>query len=264
MKSISIVGCGWLGLPLAEHLVDVGYTVKGTTSTKAKLIVLAEKDIQSYLYNAVEAILPPNDFFQADAAVITLPPSKIGKYYAKVLENLARKFKEQNCQQILFTSSIGVYKDYNGSISETAALDRSNERSERIIQAEEALQETFENSVILRLGGLIGKNRHPALFLTDRVMQTNAYQKINMVHLSDCIAAIHTLIAENVKNEVFNLVAPMHPAHEQFYTEYCKAVGLKPPTYVNFDAEHTGKIVSSKKITHQLGYQFIYSDPFDM
>ena len=31
------MGCGWLGLPLAEHLVRAGYTVHGSTTSPAKL-----------------------------------------------------------------------------------------------------------------------------------------------------------------------------------------------------------------------------------
>lgn len=35
--SVAIVGCGWLGLPLAEHLVGAGYRVHGSTTSPAKL-----------------------------------------------------------------------------------------------------------------------------------------------------------------------------------------------------------------------------------
>ena len=37
---ISIMGCGWLGLPLAAQLVKAGYNVKGSTTTPEKLEVL--------------------------------------------------------------------------------------------------------------------------------------------------------------------------------------------------------------------------------
>lgn len=29
-KTISILGCGWLGLPLGQHLVQQGYHIKGS------------------------------------------------------------------------------------------------------------------------------------------------------------------------------------------------------------------------------------------
>jgi 3-hydroxyisobutyrate dehydrogenase-like beta-hydroxyacid dehydrogenase len=33
-ESISILGCGWLGLPLAGELVREGYAVKGSTNAE--------------------------------------------------------------------------------------------------------------------------------------------------------------------------------------------------------------------------------------
>ena len=31
METISILGCGWLGLPLADYLIGKGYELKGST-----------------------------------------------------------------------------------------------------------------------------------------------------------------------------------------------------------------------------------------
>jgi 3-hydroxyisobutyrate dehydrogenase-like beta-hydroxyacid dehydrogenase len=32
-KSISILGCGWLGVPLAKHLIQKGFSVKGSVTS---------------------------------------------------------------------------------------------------------------------------------------------------------------------------------------------------------------------------------------
>ena len=37
MTQISILGCGWLGLPLAEALIKNGFSVKGSTTSSSKL-----------------------------------------------------------------------------------------------------------------------------------------------------------------------------------------------------------------------------------
>jgi len=44
-KTISILGTGWLGLPLGKKLLDQGYTVKGSTTTKENLKLLSEVGI---------------------------------------------------------------------------------------------------------------------------------------------------------------------------------------------------------------------------
>jgi 3-hydroxyisobutyrate dehydrogenase-like beta-hydroxyacid dehydrogenase len=52
---VSILGCGWLGLPLAKALVAENYTIKGSTTTPAKLDLLKEEDIEPFLIALSEA-----------------------------------------------------------------------------------------------------------------------------------------------------------------------------------------------------------------
>src|SRR5574343_621841 len=39
-EKIAILGCGWLGLPLAKSLLSKGYEVKGSTTSESKLVIL--------------------------------------------------------------------------------------------------------------------------------------------------------------------------------------------------------------------------------
>ena len=48
-KQISILGCGWLGLPLAKHFISKNYEVKGSTTTQEKTQMLADNKISPYL-----------------------------------------------------------------------------------------------------------------------------------------------------------------------------------------------------------------------
>ena len=45
---ISILGCGWLGLPLAKKLIENGYEVKGSTTSESKLELLKNAGISPY------------------------------------------------------------------------------------------------------------------------------------------------------------------------------------------------------------------------
>ena len=42
---IAVVGCGWLGFPLAKNFVELGNTVIGTTTSSEKLSDLQEAGI---------------------------------------------------------------------------------------------------------------------------------------------------------------------------------------------------------------------------
>ena len=45
---ISILGCGWLGFPLAKSLVEKGFSVKGSTTSENKLSILSTAGILFY------------------------------------------------------------------------------------------------------------------------------------------------------------------------------------------------------------------------
>jgi 3-hydroxyisobutyrate dehydrogenase-like beta-hydroxyacid dehydrogenase len=49
MTHISILGCGWLGLPLAKALLENGISINGSTTSIEKLSVLENSGIQPHL-----------------------------------------------------------------------------------------------------------------------------------------------------------------------------------------------------------------------
>ena len=49
MTKISILGCGWLGLPLAKALIGNGFSVKGSTTSYEKISGLEQGGITTFL-----------------------------------------------------------------------------------------------------------------------------------------------------------------------------------------------------------------------
>ncbi|RUA14157.1 MAG: short-chain dehydrogenase, partial [Flavobacteriia bacterium] len=47
-NSIGVLGCGWLGLPLAQRLVESGFEVHGTTTSIEKVQQLQRLGIVPY------------------------------------------------------------------------------------------------------------------------------------------------------------------------------------------------------------------------
>ncbi|MCB0639669.1 MAG: hypothetical protein KDC54_23760, partial [Lewinella sp.] len=76
IQTISILGAGWLGLPLGAALVREGYTVKGSTKSPDKLSLLREKGLHPYPIQVTAEGLRGEiaDFFECDLLIITLPP----------------------------------------------------------------------------------------------------------------------------------------------------------------------------------------------
>src|SRR5690606_40794822 len=76
-KQISIIGCGWLSLPLAKQLIENGYFVKGTTTSVEKLALLKSVGIEPYSLNISEHAVEGNmnDVLHlSDIVIINIPP----------------------------------------------------------------------------------------------------------------------------------------------------------------------------------------------
>ena len=54
MHKIGILGCGWLGFPLAEILIKKGFDVKGTSTSLEKVEQLNKIGVKSchFLFNS--------------------------------------------------------------------------------------------------------------------------------------------------------------------------------------------------------------------
>ena len=53
-KRISILGSGWLGLPLAQALLKEKHSIKGSTTSESKLDPLKSEGISPYLIKVLE------------------------------------------------------------------------------------------------------------------------------------------------------------------------------------------------------------------
>jgi UDP-N-acetyl-D-mannosaminuronate dehydrogenase len=126
-NKIGIIGCGWLGLPLAKEFVSNNYKVKGSTTTKEKLEILKNEGIDAYLIDVAENSISDSFesfLYELDILIINIPP-KIRKdansnYSEKIKELVKQANKVKN---ILFISSTSVYGSMQGKIdSNTIAL----------------------------------------------------------------------------------------------------------------------------------------------
>ena len=119
MKSVAIVGLGWLGLPLALHLKELGWCVKGSKQSPEDAQKLHQLGIEAYPFSLSDEMkrLPDHirPLFNVDALIITLPPSRFSsQQYCEYLAFLANQAKKQGVQHLIFTSSTSVFPDISG------------------------------------------------------------------------------------------------------------------------------------------------------
>jgi len=266
---ISILGCGWLGLPLAKHLIGDGYLVKGSTTSVEKISILKESGIQPFLVtlSGVEGALSENgiegntkDFLEnSQILIIDIPPKLRGEnkenFVAKI-KSLLPFIEKSSVEKVLFISSTSVYGEDNTMVTETAIPNPDTESGKQLLEAEQLLQKnTHFKTTVLRFGGLIGEDRHPIKHIAGRENLENPDGPINLIHQTDCIGIIDRIITLDSWNETFNAVAPFHPTRLTFYTEKATKLNLPLPKFTH-EKPSSGKIISSEKVEKILQYQF--------
>jgi nucleoside-diphosphate-sugar epimerase len=262
MKQISILGCGWLGLPLAKALLENGFSVKGSTTSKEKLSVLENLGIQPFLIE-LESNNVSGDmetFLQgSETLIIDIPPKLRGNSkedFVGKIKTVIPFIEKSQIANVLFVSSTSVYAEDNSVLTEDSPLNPETESGRQLVEVEQLLQTNIHfKTAILRFGGLIGEDRHPIRFLAGRKNLENPKAPINLIHQTDCIGIILEILRQNSWNETFNAVAPFHPSREEYYTQKAMDFGLELPQF-NSESPTFGKTILSTKIENVLGYTF--------
>lgn len=263
---VGILGCGWLGLPLALFLQEKGYKVKGSRTSVEGARQLSAQGIDGYVVSLDEdGITGSENFWQADILVVNFPiPRYHPEQYLLQLKALVDTLNHSGIKQVLFISSTSVYADINGVVTEDHAGAPEKE-SGKVLRAAEALlmQQQWFATTIVRPGGLIGYDRMPlnaaALFARTR----NWDIPMNVVHRDDVIGIVHAIIEQQVWGEVFNACMDEHPTRRTYYMTAAEAIGFA------VDQPAIGetipyKIVNSDKLKIKLQYPFIHPNPLTL
>jgi len=271
VKKISILGCGWLGLPLGRYLAGEGFTVKGSTTSERKIAALKEAGIEPYKIVIGEALEGDiASFLDSDILVLDIPPGRgeaVVEHHVGQISLLIDALADSPVRYVLFVSSTSVYPSPGREVVETDAEDPEAADSlagRALLYVEEMLRsESSFSATVLRFGGLIGPGRNPAEFMQRMTEIANPAQPVNFIHLDDCIGIIASIIRQGEWGEVFNACAPLHPTRGEIYKAAAESHGLaalpeEPSSSNDF------KLVNSDKLVTKLGYTFLHPDPLAM
>jgi nucleoside-diphosphate-sugar epimerase len=271
MNFISILGCGWFGLPLAKSLLSKGYNVKGSTTSATKLKTLKEAEIIPFQIqlNEQEIIGNVSAFLhETDVLIIAIPPglrkeilSSEEMTFMNKMKTLIPYIEKSGIQKVLFVSSTSVYGDRFPIVeyTESTQTHPDTESGRQLVLSEKLLQSNIHfKTTVIRFGGLLGEDRHPIKFLAGRTQIENPDGPVNLIQREDCIGIIIKALDFACKDkwgETFNAVAPQHPTRKTYYQKKAQQFNLPLPNFVE-DTKSKGKIISSKKVETILDYSF--------
>ncbi len=259
-KLIGILGCGWLGLPLGEHLISLGFRVKGSTTSEERLDTLRSKNIDPYLVRVTEKeILGASDFFNAiEKLIITMPPglrTNPKRNFDVMMNQIKQACEKHGIKEVVFISSTSVYGNLSGKITEQSVTHPETNSGKQLLECEHLLSNSLHfETTILRMGGLIGAERHPVFQLSKKTSVNNPKGSINLIHLTDCIRIISYLVDQPVVKNVYNCVTPYHPSRVEYYRQMAIQMGCQLPVFN--DSKPFNREIASDKLVEDLNYSF--------
>ena len=258
------MGCGWLGVPLANHLIKNDYKVKGSTTSQSKISELRDQGIEAFLIKLEEAEV--EGFIEAfltdsQTLIIAVPPGlrKNPKSdYVSKIKALIPAIEESSIEQVLYISSTSVYLDLPFFPITTEAREFWAETSvaKQLLEVEQLLQNTSDfKTTVLRFSGLFDAKRHPASYLSGRKNIKNPDAPVNLIHQTDCIRLIHQILEQEKWGKTYHAATTPHPSKKEYYTRVCNGMGIAPPHF-DESAQSIGKIIVSTKVMDDLDFQF--------
>lgn len=262
MEQISILGCGWLGLPLSKLLLNKGFLVNGSTTSQSKILDIENVGVQPFLILLNENEIQGNiaSFLEnSKILIIDIPPKlrgEKGENFVSKIKILVLFIENSTVENVIFVSSTSVYADENKIVTEETLPQPETNSGKQLLQVEEILlnNKNFKTTII-RFGGLIGKDRHPIRFLAGQKNLENPDSPVNLIHQTDCIGIILKIIENDYWNEIFNAVTPFHPTRKEYYTQKATDLKLEIPRFA--EEKLVGKTISSDKLMRVLDYKFI-------
>jgi nucleoside-diphosphate-sugar epimerase len=262
-NTVSIIGCGWLGLPLAKFLLAKGFVIKGSTTHTEKLDTLRNNGINPFLVHLNPTLSGNNVplFFNADILIINIPPGRklLNHHYAATINYLNNAVRLSTIKKIIFISSTSVYPETNNWVDEDTPIDANSASALDMFAAEQVFTSNPNlHTTVIRMAGLVGPSRHPGRFFGGKNNIPNGLVPVNLIHLQDCVGLISAVIENNFWNKIINGVAPSHPTKQQFYGLASLKYNGSKASFIPEKGQH--KIVSSKVTSTQLGYEFKITD----
>ena len=253
-KSISILGSGWLGYPLALQFVQKKYDVKTSCTSEKKLEQLRAIGTTPFVVDINALTSEVDAFLQSETLVINIPADSVEGH-----QTLLKHVRRSPVQNIILVSSTSVYPNNNQIATEDDDLPKSKRLSiEKVFTGNNKL-----NTTVLRFAGLIGYRRHPGLFFAGGKPLSNPSAPVNLIHRDDCIEIINQVIKKQARNQTFNCCADTHPTKKEFYTHAAALLHQPPPT-ISDTQTGSNKTISNEKLKTVLKYKFIHPDLMDI
>jgi nucleoside-diphosphate-sugar epimerase len=262
---VLVVGCGYVGQPLAEKLAAAGHEV-WAVSRNLPQVAARVVSVACDLTQPERVKMLPRE---CDVVINTASSSKGGveEYRSVYLEGTRNLLSHLQFQKYIWTSSTSVYAQTDGSIVTEESAAEPDSPTSRILRETEELVIGKEHGIVLRLAGIYGPGRghlFQQYLRGEARIHGEGTRWLNMVHRDDAVGAIIAALEKGRPGQIYN-VADNEPVTErEFFAWLAQRLKRDLPPSVD-ETERAGrkrgvtnKRVSNRKLREGPGYEFIY------
>ncbi|MBU6399758.1 MAG: SDR family oxidoreductase, partial [Verrucomicrobia bacterium] len=272
---VLIVGCGYVGLPLAAELVRQGHEVFGLRRSMAGDAAMTAAGVRPLVGDITQpadlARLPgPFDWVANTASAGRGGAAEYRAVYLDGTRHLLEWCKSAPPKKYVYTGSTGVYGQTDGAaLKEDAPTEPPTETGRVLLDTERlllaAVAERKFPAVILRVAGIYGPGRGYWFqqYLKNEVKIEGRGERIlNMIHLDDVVGVIIAALKSGRPGEIYHAVDDEPVAQLHFFRWLSETLGKWMPPFAPAaeTAERkrgwTNKRILNRKLKMELGYRF--------
>jgi nucleoside-diphosphate-sugar epimerase len=237
-----IIGCGYIGLPLALRLSEAGHKISAWVHSEAG----AESLEAHHFHRVIVGSVADSDVWAAvsedcDLVIHCASSGRGGEAaYEEVFLQGARLMGERQPRaRKIFVSSTSVYGQTQGEVVTEESPAEPLTATGRVLRAAEKVA-LGSGATVVRSTGIYGPNRG-VLFEKFRrgeaVIEGDGLRWINQIHQRDLVAALAHLVPAGAPGEIYNATDDTPVTYRDYYTWCGKFLSQPMPPRGPVDAE---------------------------
>jgi nucleoside-diphosphate-sugar epimerase len=269
---IAILGCGYVGKAVAQHLRSQSDYVITATTTRQERVPELEAIAQRVVVMKGDDVDAVTSVIQNQDAILLSVGASNGKQYEEVYLRTAKTLvaalkAAATVQQVIYTGSYAVYGDQKGEwVDEATPIAPANNNGEIMAETERVLLSASSPNLkvcVFRLGGIYGPGRE-LIKIFGRAAGTirpgTGEDPSNWIHLDDIVGAV-TFALENPLQGIYNLVHDVPLSVGELFDQLFERHNLPN---VAWDASVPSGRPYNARVSNQkikaAGYQFIHPE----
>jgi nucleoside-diphosphate-sugar epimerase len=257
-----VIGCGYVGAPLAKRLAELGHEVWGVRRTAEGAAEIAAIGAKAFAADISEAGALDALEGNFDWVVNLVSSSKGGpeeykQVYVEGNRNLVAWARGRGVKKLVYTSSTSVYGQNDGSsVKESSPAEPASETSRILVEAEKVLLEAAPAvaTVILRVAGIYGPGRghlFKQYLKNEAKIPGKGDRIVNMIQRDDLVEVIIAALKNGRAGEIYNAVDDEPVALVPFYRWLAETLGKWMPPFTEEEQGERKRGITSKKVQNR-------------